>query len=153
MRIYGYAVVHVGTSEMFSRTVATFSRSRGLYQVPNLVPSYRGFCSKSPLSTSSRVLDAVREFIDLRTLELEQYQAVDPSDKEEVEKIVSQLKAAKPTEHTSWSELGFDGLDEVEVVLAIESKLGLTLPDDEFHSIHSIADAVKVCDKYLPRAG
>jgi acyl carrier protein len=105
------------------------------------------------VSPSARIHDAIREFIDLRKSELEQYEAVDTNDREETQKLIDQLSYSRITEETTWASLGFDGLDEVEVVLAIEQALGITLPDEEFHTIRSVADAVNVFSKYTPKQG
>lgn len=87
----------------------------------------------------------------MRREELQQYEPVDAADKEETVKLIEKLSQAKIDALTTWSSLGFDGLDEVELVLAIEHALGIQLPDDEFHSIRSVSDAVKVIEKYLPK--
>ena len=102
---------------------------------------------------TSKVLASVQEFINVRKAEFEQYEAVDPADKEETKALIEKLDSVRPDLNTTWASLGFDGLDEVEVVLAIESSLGVTLSDDEFHSIHSVSDAVKVLGKYAPKQG
>ncbi len=107
----------------------------------------------STVDVSSRVISAVEEFIKSRKSELEHYEAVDPADKEEVHELITKLSEARASKETSWSSLGFDGLDEVELVMAIESSFGVTLEDDEFHSIHSVEDAVGVLSKYAPKQG
>jgi len=85
-------------------------------------------------------------------MELQQYDAVDPSDKAETQELIKKLTNVQLEEEAPFASLGFDGLDEVEIVLAIESQFGVTLSDDEFHSIHSVADAVKILDKYAPKS-
>ncbi len=47
----------------------------------------------------------------------------------------------------SFTSMGLDGLDEVELVLTIESNFGITLSDEDFHAIHSVADAIRIIDK------
>ncbi len=86
-------------------------------------------------------------------MELQQYEAVDPSDKEETQELINKLTNVQIEEEAPFASLGFDGLDEVEIVLAIESQFGITLSDEEFHSIHSVSDAMKVLDKYAPKQG
>ncbi len=95
----------------------------------------------------------MKEFIELRKSELQQYEAVDSSDKAETEKLIELLSGAKVDAATTWSSLGLDGLDEVELVLAIEEALGITLPDEEFHKVRSVSDAVEVFSKYTPKQG
>jgi len=110
-------------------------------------------CFADQVSPALRIFDAVGEFINVRRAELEQYEAVDPTDKEETQKLINQLIGTKVDSETTWASLGFDGLDEVEVVLAIEQALGITLPDEEFHTIRSVADAVEVFSKYTAKQG
>lgn len=99
------------------------------------------------------MITAVEDFIKSRKTELEHYEAVDPADKEEVHALIQTLSTAEPTKETTWASLGFDGLDEVELVMAIESAFGITLEDDEFHSVHSVEDAIRVLTKYAPKQG
>jgi acyl carrier protein len=55
------------------------------------------------------------------------------------------LSSSLPTDDaTTFTLLGLDGLDEVELVMALESEFGITLSDEDFHKIHSIEDALKV---------
>jgi acyl carrier protein len=142
---------------MFSRAVS----SLGPVLVRRGSPA---FAARSMLSQSSRwfslsnetafkVEEAVQDFVNMRREELEQYQPVDEHDKQETVQLLEKLTQAKVDSNTTWASLGFDGLDEVELILAIEETLGVHLPDDEFHSIHSVADAVKVIEKYLPKQG
>jgi acyl carrier protein len=123
-------------------TTSTFERPGGIF---------RPFSTQ--VSPATRIHEAIREFIDLRKSELEQYEAVDSNDKEETQKLINQLSNSRISEETTWASLGFDGLDEVEVVLAIEQALGITLPDEEFHTIRSVADAIMVFSKYTPKQG
>ena len=110
----------------------------------------RPFCAQV-MRTTSRVIEAVEEFLNQRRMELQEFQGADASEKEETQKLLDKLAGVKLGALTSWSELGLDGLDEVELVLAIESHLDVSLSDDEFHSIHGVADAVKVLAKYAPK--
>ena len=102
---------------------------------------------------SQKITQAVQSFVDTRRVELEQHEAADAADKEETTRLIANLKNAKVDNSTVWSALGFDGLDEVEIVLAIEEALGITLSDDEFHSIRSVSDAVEVFSKYTAKVG
>ena len=138
-----------------SRSITTVFRNR-LQSYKATQPSAFAFpvrlCANK-VSPATHIHDAVRDFINVRRSELEEYEAVDQADKEETRKLIDQLLGAKVDEDTTWASLGFDGLDEVEVVLAIEQALGITLPDDEFHTIRSVADAVKVFSKYTAQKG
>ena len=120
-------------------------------RVPLSVSSIRFFSSSN--SIDFKIQEAVQDFINLRREELEQYEAVDAADKEETTKLIQQLRDSRVSGTTTWSSLGLDGLDEVELVLAIEQALGVTLPDEEFHTIRSVADAIAIFAKYTPKQG
>jgi acyl carrier protein len=111
----------------------------------------RQFSSK--VSPAPRIKEAVENFLNVRKSELQQYEAVDPSDKEETEKLIKVLEGAKVSPETTWASLGLDGLDEVELVLSIEESLGITLPDEEFHTVRSVSDAINVFSKYTAKQG
>ena len=115
------------------------------------ISQFRMFSAATEARTTSKVLEAVTEYLSQRRLELEEYAAADIAEKEETSELLAKLANVKVGANTSWSELGLDGLDEVELVLAIEAHLQVQLTDDEFHSIHSVADAVSVLDKYAPK--
>jgi acyl carrier protein len=138
------------TRSLFARPVAVTQRFGGF--VPHPFRSMtRGFAGR--VDVSGRVIAAVEDFVKTRKLELEHYEAVDPADKEEVRQLIDKLSSAEPSRETTWASLGLDGLDEVEMVMAIESQFGVTLEDEEFHSIHSVEDAVRVLTKYAPKQG
>lgn len=92
----------------------------------------------------------VDEFIQAKKAELKEYQSTNPPDRAEIENLLSQLSRADVSDNTPFTSLGLDGLDEVELVLTIESKFGITLSEPDFHSIHSIADAVRVISDSIP---
>lgn len=112
---------------------------------------YRSFSAN--VSPAPRIKQAVENFLNVRKSELQQYEAVDPSDKEETDKLIKMLENAQVSSETTWSSLGLDGLDEVELVLSIEEALGITLPDEEFHTVRSVSDAINVFSKYTAKQG
>lgn len=144
---------------MLFRAVSRFSKvlnptttltSNGIRFAPR-VSFTRSFAGKA--DPSSRIQKAVEDFVNTRRAELEQHTATDEADKEETAKLISSLKNAKIDRATAWASLGFDGLDEVEIVLAIEEAFGIRLTDDEFHSIRSVSDAIEVFSKYTANVG
>lgn len=44
---------------------------------------------------------------------------------------------------TSLEELHLDSLDVVELVMAAESELGVTIPDEQFAAFHSVSDVLR----------
>ncbi len=75
---------------------------------------------------------------------------------EEVEAKVFQIiqSAAKCdnkklTRTASFKELGFDSLDGVELVVAMEENFGVTIEDEEASRIEGIQDAIAIFHKYL----
>jgi NADH dehydrogenase (ubiquinone) 1 alpha/beta subcomplex 1, acyl-carrier protein len=46
------------------------------------------------------------------------------------------------TTSSTFSDLGLDSLDTVEVVMAMEEEFSIEIPDDDADKIHSIEDAV-----------
>jgi acyl carrier protein len=56
-----------------------------------------------------------------------------------------QIDAATIKPETSLRrELGLDSLDIATVALALEERLGVDLPDDEFHQLETIGQAVTI---------
>ena len=44
-------------------------------------------------------------------------------------------------------DLGADSLDVVELVMALEEKFGIEIPDDQAEKIQTVADAVKYIEE------
>ena len=111
-------------------------------------PSLRSF------STSKEtVVNAVRSFVQHRKHEIaseltQKGSLASDQDKKAATDSLAKL-SAEVHENSKWSELGFDGLDEVECILTIEDALGVRLPDEEFHMIHSVPDAINIVSKHL----
>ena len=106
-------------------------------------------------SQRKSVLSAVGEFMKQRKSEIEnelQFKGENATEeeKESTKKLV-QLLSKQVTEDSQWKDFGFDGLDEVECVLTIEDALSIRLPDDEFHAIHGVQDALKVITKHTSK--
>lgn len=71
------------------------------------------------------------------------------SKKPELEKQLSAL-SAQVTETTKWAELGFDELDEVEVLLEVEEAFDHIIPDevsDGLKDIEQVIDYFKKVQK------
>lgn len=66
--------------------------------------------------------------------------------------IKEQLNIDKGTElreDTLLDELGADSLDVVEVVMAIEDKYDIEIPDEDAENVRSVGDVVKVISEMI----
>lgn len=65
------------------------------------------------------------------------------------------VEAAQVTEGARFfADLDADSLDVVELVMAIEERLDVTIPEDELDEINTVGDAVTaVLDKLAARTG
>ncbi len=71
-------------------------------------------------------------------------------EKSEIEKIVKEVvveqlgvEAGEVTENASFvDDLGADSLDTVELVMALEEKFGLEIPDEDAEKIRTVGDAI-----------
>jgi acyl carrier protein len=69
--------------------------------------------------------------------------------------VIDQLdvKAEKVTEEASFIEdLGADSLDTVELVMALEEKFDIEIPDEDAEKIKTVRDAVEYIDKAVGAA-
>ena len=125
-------------------SVVSFSSKYRAYSGPQFIGTVNLCAFSTSSSINSKVREAVNEFIEARKVELKEYQSTNPPDSEEVQQLLEKLNNIQLTETAPFTSMGLDGLDEVELVLMIESKFGITLSDSDFHSVHSIADAARV---------
>ena len=96
------------------------------------------------VSLRDRVHNQIAGHILRRKNEMELLESPSAAEKQSLENF-KKLSSSLPTDHaTTFTSLGLDGLDEVELVMALESEFGITLSDEDFHKIHSIGDALKV---------
>ena len=67
---------------------------------------------------------------------------------ETVKKILAEkVDVSKLKEEDSLTSLGLDSLDLVEVMLAIEDKLGVEFTSDEIAQLSTLKDVVKLIEK------
>ena len=60
------------------------------------------------------------------------------------------IDPAKLTENTNIrSELGLNSLELVNIAVAIEDEFDVEIPDREVMNIETLADAVKIIEKYM----
>jgi acyl carrier protein len=48
-------------------------------------------------------------------------------------------------------DLNLDSLDTTEVLMSVEKEFNISIPDDEFEEIKTVADVIKTVQKYLPK--
>lgn len=91
----------------------------------------------------SKVLEAVQKYVQVRREEITmQMDEEKDAKKSELEKQLSALKT-EVTETTKWSDLGFDELDEVEVLLEVEEAFDHIIPDEESDGLKDITQVIE----------
>ncbi len=76
---------------------------------------------------------------------------------EEVKETICQQLKAKPediTLETSFiDDLGADSLDSIELVVELEEKFGIEIPDEDAQEMHTVGDVVNYIGKKISRHG
>lgn len=67
----------------------------------------------------------------------------------QVLKSAAKCKVDKLTRTSSFEELGFDSLDAVELIVAMEENFNIDITNEEAEKIHNVADAITLFNKYL----
>ena len=83
-------------------------------------------------------------------------------DKETIEMIESKvfevLKSTAKGDHSklsrtaSFEELGYDSLDEVELVVAMEEHIGLDISNQDAEKIRGVMDAIQIFHEYYVKS-
>jgi acyl carrier protein len=66
----------------------------------------------------------------------------------EILKSAAKCKHEKLNRSATFEELGFDSLDQVELVVAMEEKFGINVSDDDSLKIQSVLDAIQIMHSY-----
>jgi len=91
----------------------------------------------------SKVLEAVQKYVQVRREEITmQMDEEKDAKKSELEKQLSAL-TTEVTETTKWSDLGFDELDEVEVLLEVEEAFDHIIPDEVSDGLKDITQVIE----------
>lgn len=69
-----------------------------------------------------------------------------------VEQLGLEAAQVKP-ESKFVDDLGTDSLDSVELIMAAEEELDLTIPDDDAEKVVTVADAVTLLDRLVAEKG
>lgn len=67
----------------------------------------------------------------------------------EILKSAAKCKIDKLNRSATLEELGFDSLDQVELIVAMEEKFGINIPDEETLKIQSVLDAIQVMHSHF----
>lgn len=63
---------------------------------------------------------------------------------EKVIAVVNEETGKSASETSTFEELGLDSLDFVSLMLAVENKLGVRIPEEKYPTIESVADLSRV---------
>ena len=73
--------------------------------------------------------------------------------REEVKKLIAEVTEREPEEITDTAlfadELGVDSLMAMEVMVAVDKKYKINIPEEEFSTIRTLNDAVEVVRRHL----
>lgn len=76
---------------------------------------------------------------------------------EQVRKIICEKLSVKPeqvTPATSFvNDLGADSLDQVELVMELEDKFGMQIPDEQAEKLQTVGDAIQYILEHQGGAG
>jgi acyl carrier protein len=71
----------------------------------------------------------------------------------EVKKLIAEVTEREPEEITDTAlfadELGVDSLMAMEVMVAVDKKYKINIPEDEFAKIKNVDDTVEVVQRYI----
>jgi acyl carrier protein len=74
----------------------------------------------------------------------------------EVKKLIAEVTEREPEEITDTAlfadELGVDSLMAMEVMVAVDKKYKINIPEDEFAKIKNVDDTVAVVQRYVSSA-
>jgi acyl carrier protein len=74
-----------------------------------------------------------------------------------IKRLIAQVTEREPDEIPDQAslkdELGVDSLMAMEVMVAVDKKFHLDIPEEEFNAITNVDDAVAVVKRYLPAGG
>eukprot|EP00397_Hematodinium_sp_SG-2012_P069512 GEMP01119985.1.p1 GENE.GEMP01119985.1~~GEMP01119985.1.p1 ORF type:complete len:152 (+),score=36.21 GEMP01119985.1:37-456(+) len=132
---------------MWSRAALTcragaFSRAFPRLVAPQLS---RAFCTRQDDVVKTKVLNAVEKYLDARVKEVEK----DMQEKEksaDLEKYFAALQS-KVEETSTWADLGFDELDEVEVLLEVEEAFDHVIPHEISDTLKGVIDTIQYFEK------
>jgi acyl carrier protein len=76
--------------------------------------------------------------------------------REEVKKLIAEVTEREPDEITDTAlfadELGVDSLMAMEVMVAVDKKYKINIPEDEFAKIKNVNDTVEVVQRHIELA-
>eukprot|EP00747_Dinoflagellata_sp_TGD_P166430 gnl/TRDRNA2_/TRDRNA2_189206_c0_seq1.p3 gnl/TRDRNA2_/TRDRNA2_189206_c0~~gnl/TRDRNA2_/TRDRNA2_189206_c0_seq1.p3 ORF type:complete len:160 (+),score=25.34 gnl/TRDRNA2_/TRDRNA2_189206_c0_seq1:58-480(+) len=100
---------------------------------PGACVASRAFCA-APNAVDTRVVAAVRGYLQARSDELRREGGAE----DKVKALGGEVLTS-----STWTDLGLDELDTVEVLLEVEKEFGREMPDAVSESVSSVADVIK----------
>ena len=74
---------------------------------------------------------------------------------EEIKRIIADVIEEDPaklgTNVNFWNDLGVDSIKAIEITVALEKKLGVTVRDDQIPRINTVGDAVALVKRLLEK--
>jgi acyl carrier protein len=74
-----------------------------------------------------------------------------------IKRLIAQVTEREPEEIPDQAsfkdELGVDSLMAMEVMVAVDKKFNIDIPEEEFNSITNVEEAVAMVTRYLPASG
>lgn len=74
-----------------------------------------------------------------------------------IKSLIAQVTEREPEEIPDQAslkeELGVDSLMAMEVMVAVDKKFHIDIPEEEFNTITNVDEAVAVVSRYLPESG
>ena len=75
----------------------------------------------------------------------------------EIKKLIAEVTERTPEEVSDTAlfveDLGVDSLMAMEVMVAVDKKYKIDLPEEEFTKLKNVNDTVAMVQKYLPQSG
>lgn len=110
-----------------TRNFSLFTRPRiAMKNLPKLSFNFRSFSTGNNQMTEKESLELIEAGVF------------------EILKSAAKCKQEKLSRGATLEELGFDSLDQVELVVAMEEKFGINIPDDDSLKIQSVLDAIQI---------
>jgi len=103
------------------------------------------YFSTQPHEVEEKILSAVRRYIKVRQEEV-QMEMKEAKDKSKLEKYLSSMQT-EVTNQSQWIDLGFDELDEVEVLLEIEEAFDHIIPDEISDEMRRVDQVIEYFQK------
>jgi acyl carrier protein len=72
---------------------------------------------------------------------------MEPVEKEVVEMVRKAARGHEPSRSSTWEELGLDSLDVTELLMQLEERFGVRIPDHEAATLQTVGDAITYLER------